>query len=75
MHIHELNIGETAKIIDLSHAQDIIQKRLKQFGIHEQAEIRVKNKLLFGGPCIINCNGQCISLRKKDACCIKVARI
>ena len=72
MYLNELKVGEFAKIINLSHVQEFIQKRLNHLGISENAEICLKNKLPFGGPCMIDCHGQCVSLRKSDADCIQV---
>ena len=72
MYLNELKVGELAKITDLSHVQELIQKRLNHLGISENAEICLKNKLPFGGPCMVNSGGQSISLRKNDADHIQV---
>lgn len=72
MYLNELKVGDSAKIVNLNLAQDMIKKRLHHLGISENAEICLKNKLPFGGPCIIDCQGQCVSLRKNDCTCIKV---
>jgi ferrous iron transport protein A len=72
MYLNELKVGESAKIINLSHVQEFIKKRLSHLGISENTEICLKNRLPFGGPCMIDCQGQCVSLRKNDADCIQV---
>ncbi|MCA1042521.1 ferrous iron transport protein A [Bacillus infantis] len=72
MNLNELKVGDLAKIVNVSQVQGLIQKRLSHLGISENAEICVKNKQPFGGPCMIDCQGQCVSLRRNDASCIQV---
>lgn len=74
MFLNELKIGETAQITDLSQVQVLLQKRLAHLGISEACEVCLKNKLPFGGPCVIDCKGQAVSLRKKDICTIQVEK-
>lgn len=72
MYLNELKVGEYAKVVNLSGVQILIQKRLHHLGIFENSNICLKNKLPFGGPYMIDCHDQCVSLRKIDADCIEV---
>lgn len=73
--LHELKIGESAHIVDLKETHALIQARLHHLGITEACEICMKNKLPFGGPCMIECRGQCISMRQCDLKSIQVSKI
>ena len=44
--------------------------RLSAFGLTDGSTIKIKQKCLFKGPCIIEINGQQLSIRHCDACCI-----
>lgn len=72
MYLNELKVGEYAKVVNLNGVQHFIQKRLHHLGIFESSTICLKNKLPFGGPYIVDCQGQCVSLRKNDADSIEV---
>ncbi|WP_280770378.1 FeoA family protein [Salipaludibacillus daqingensis] len=74
MKLTELAVGDKATIVDMSGCSRMIQKRLTQLGIDDCAEVCVQNKLPFGGPCFIQCENQCISIRKKDAMSIEVCQ-
>lgn len=67
-----LNIGERGRIIDLSGVNDLVRRRLMDFGIAEGSEVCMKSKMAFKGPVIIECRGQCIGLRHMEASFIKV---
>lgn len=73
--LNELKIGESAQIIDLKETHALIQARLHHLGISEACEVCMKNKLPFGGPCMIECGGQCISMRQQDLKAIQVRKI
>ncbi|MEQ6377610.1 FeoA family protein [Bacillaceae bacterium S4-13-58] len=75
MQLYQIPLGQKAKVKDLSGCQLLTQKRLNHLGIFENAEICIQNKLPFGGPCMITCNGQCISIRKETASLIDVEEI
>jgi len=74
MKLTELTVGDKATIIDISGCTLMIKKRLTQLGIDNSAEVCIQNKLPFGGPCFIQCNNQCISIRQKDARAIQVSQ-
>ncbi|CDR26142.1 FeoA family protein [Staphylococcus schweitzeri] len=44
--------------------------RLSAFGLTDGSTIKIVQKCLFKGPCIIEINGQQLSIRHCDACCI-----
>ncbi|SDZ51960.1 ferrous iron transport protein A [Evansella caseinilytica] len=75
MQLSELSVGERAKIVDISGCQLLIQKRLNHMGIFENCEVLLQNMLPFGGPCMISCGEQCISIRKKEAKTIVVEKL
>ncbi|WP_416148725.1 FeoA family protein [Salipaludibacillus sp. HK11] len=72
MKLTELSVGDKATIIDMSGCSLMIKKRLMQLGIDNFSEVCIQNKLPFGGPCFIQCQNQCISIRRKDAMFIQV---
>jgi len=75
MQLSKVSIGSKVLITDLSSTNTLIQKRLMDFGIDEGSEICLLQKLPFQGPCMIECAGQCISLRQKEACQIGVKQL
>ncbi|MCP8970317.1 FeoA family protein [Ectobacillus ponti] len=72
MVLTELQKGKQARIMDLSHVSPSIQRRLLDLGVDEGTTVCIKGLLPFQGPCMIEVCGQCISLRRNDASCIKV---
>jgi ferrous iron transport protein A len=68
----ELTEGKTACIVDLSHLNDSLKQRLLHFGVCEGCPIQVKNRMPFGGPCMVECQGQLIGIRQKDAKMIRI---
>lgn len=75
MLLSELSNKDSASIVDFSNVPPLIQKRLLQFGVKHDCEICLLRKLPFGGPCMIECNGQFISLRIAEARLIEVTKI
>lgn len=74
MLLSELANNETANIIDFSKVDTIIQKRLLQLGVKRNCQVCLVRKLPFGGPCMIQSGGQCISLRISEAQLIEVSQ-
>lgn len=70
----DMTEGSVAKITEISGVHDMVKRRLQDLGILEGAQIRVARCLPFGGPLMIECNGQCIGLRKCEAPMIRVVR-
>ncbi|WP_214482561.1 FeoA family protein [Bacillus sp. SM2101] len=67
MNMANLKKGSTAKIIDLSLASDLVKQRLLYMGVVEGENICLKCVMPFGGPVLIECCGQCISIRRNEA--------
>jgi ferrous iron transport protein A len=68
-------IGEKGKIINISKVGTLVQRRLLDLGITEGSEVCVKCVMPFGGPVMIESCGQCVGLRRKEACLIEVERV
>lgn len=69
-----LKAGEKGKIKDISGADLLVQRRLLDFGITDGCEISIKCIMPFGGPFMVECHGQCVGIRRKEACRIRVER-
>ena len=67
MRLIELARGQKAKIRNMTGCHSIIQRRLNHLGVHENSEVCIQNKMPFGGPCMISCEEQCISIREEEA--------
>ncbi|WP_186578916.1 FeoA family protein [Aquibacillus kalidii] len=74
MNLTELAQGEKAHVRDFSAVSKIVQRRLVQLGVKENEEICLKRKLPFGGPCMIETCGLCISIRLDEAMRIEVRK-
>ncbi len=74
MVLAELNQRDKARIIDFSDVNEMVQRRLIHLGVKEDAEICMKRKLPFGGPCMFETSGQSIGIRLTDAKKIKVEK-
>lgn len=46
---------------------ELVQRRLIQLGMKEEAEICVQRKLPFGGPFMFESGGQCLGIRLEEA--------
>lgn len=64
--------GDTVTIKDLSKTDMLIKRRLLDLGIFEGTEVNVLSKMPFGGPIMIESNGNRIALRKVDLIKIEV---
>ncbi|MGM9986730.1 MAG: ferrous iron transport protein A [Bacillaceae bacterium] len=73
MNLQQLKSGNSATITSLNNIDSILKKRLIAFGLTEGCQVCLCQKTFFGGPCIIECKGQKLSLRKCDAQLIEVA--
>ncbi|MDQ0214329.1 ferrous iron transport protein A [Oikeobacillus pervagus] len=67
MNILELKQGKTAYIHDIKDIHHIVKQRLLQIGVCEGSLIKMKRMMPFGGPCMIECSGQVIGIRRSDA--------
>jgi ferrous iron transport protein A len=70
----QLKAGEKGRITDVSGANHLVQRRLLDFGITDGCEISIKCIMPFGGPFMVECQGQCVGIRRKEACQIRVER-
>ncbi len=64
--------GDTVTIKDLSKTDMLIKRRILDLGIFEGTEVNVLSKMPFGGPIMIESNGNRIALRKVDLIKIEV---
>lgn len=70
-----LKAGEKVKIMDLSGTDQLVRRRLLDLGITDGSEVCIKCVMPFGGPYMVESCGQCVGIRRKEACQIKVERI
>lgn len=68
-------VGDKGKIINISKVGRLVQRRLLDLGITEGSEVCVKCVMPFGGPVMIESCGQCVGIRRKEACLIEVERV
>lgn len=70
-----LKTGEKGKIMDISGADTLVRRRLLDLGITDGSEVSIKCIMPFGGPYMVESCGQCIGIRRKEACRIRVERV
>lgn len=70
-----VKVGDKGKIINISKVGRLVQRRLLDLGITEGSEVCVKCVMPFGGPIMIESCGQCIGIRRNEACLIEVERV
>ncbi|MGA9288600.1 MAG: FeoA family protein [Anaerobacillus sp.] len=75
MNLNEIQRDETFRIEDLTELQPFVKRRLKDMGVFEGKEVRVLRYCPLGGPCLLECAGQRLGIRRKDTYCIKGMRI
>ncbi|AKP47323.1 MULTISPECIES: FeoA family protein [Bacillus] len=75
MTLTELKEGESAYITTLEGVQQLVKKRLLHIGLDEGSYVTLHRILPIGGPCLLECSGQMIGIRRKDARKIKVKKI
>lgn len=68
----ELLEGKAGSISDLSQVDETLKHRLLHVGVFEGCPIKLKCLMPFGGPCMVECQGQLIGIRRGDAKKIKV---
>jgi ferrous iron transport protein A len=69
-----LRAGEKATVCGMGKANNLVKRRLLDLGISEGSPISLKYIMPFGGPFMIESNGQSIAIRRKDAGGIEVER-
>ena len=68
--LSSLPIGTTVTIDNITSPK--LEMILLKLGIAKGDRVHIANKAPFGDPIALNVNGMKISLRKKDAACIRV---
>ncbi|BBW96299.1 FeoA family protein [Geobacillus sp. FSL W8-0032] len=72
MVLTDLHKGETAFIVRLAVDNEALKQRLLHLGVKEGKRVRLKAAMPFGGPVMIEVDGQAIGLRRKEASAIEV---
>lgn len=67
MNLLSIEKGGTACITDLTDVPFTIKQRLMHMGVCEGCQVKVKQLLPFGGPCVLEYSGQTIGIRRADA--------
>jgi ferrous iron transport protein A len=71
----QLKPGDKGRITDITQADQLVRRRLLDLGIMEGSEICLKCIMPFGGPLMVESLGQCVGIRRKEACRIRVERV
>jgi ferrous iron transport protein A len=72
MVLTDLQQGERAIITNLAVTNEVVRQRLLHMGMREGEKVCVKCMMPFGGPVMVEVDGQYICLRRKEAACIGV---
>lgn len=72
--LSDLKKGDKAVILSLLNINQLVRRRLLDLGVSEGSRITIKSIMPFGGPKMIECNGQSIAIRRKDASLIAIER-
>ncbi|MGC8229183.1 FeoA family protein [Pseudobacillus badius] len=75
MVLSELGRGEKAKIVDLFNIDQMVKRRLLDFGIMEGIEVQLKQRMPFKGPFMLDYCGQCLGIRHQEAARIEIKRV
>lgn len=75
MILPSVQIGEKVKITNVDFVNPILRKRLVSFGIKKNSVVCIKQKSLFNGAYILECEGRRIGLRKRDLMKVEVERL
>ncbi|MGZ9583467.1 FeoA family protein [Paenibacillus marinisediminis] len=59
--------GQDACITDLSKTHKAVCHRLLDLGVTEGTHVQLKRTSLFGGPLMLEANGQLFGLRRREA--------
>lgn len=72
MQLVDITIGQNVIIEKIPHHDLLLKRRLIALGCTKGSRVCLKQKCLFGGPCLLEAEGQSISIRKTDAAKISV---
>lgn len=67
MNVSKMKAGQSAKIQSLDNVDAYLKMRLSSIGVLPGCELCVKRPSFLKGPCVLECKGQSISIRQKDA--------
>ena len=68
----KFQVGQKIRIASLAEVNELVRRRLLDFGITEGSIVLVENKLPFSGPYILEFKGTKIGLRRIEALQIEV---
>jgi len=71
MGLNSVNAGSEATIASLEGDAGMVA-RLQELGFIPGESVRVRLKLLFGGPLVVEIRGSSIALRQEEASCVRV---
>lgn len=72
MTLNKLKNNECAKLLSLTEIDDALRRKLQVLGVCAGCELTMKQKMVFNGPCVIECNGRFFCIRSSDAKKIQV---
>ncbi|RCX12493.1 ferrous iron transport protein A [Fontibacillus phaseoli] len=67
-----LQPGNSGSICRFGNIDPILKRRLADLGVAEGSNITVKRLCLWGGPILLECGGQLLGIRQKEAAKIEV---
>lgn len=73
MGLHTLKKDEKARVTSLSNIDAALRRKLQVLGVCDGCELKLKQKMIFNGPCVFECNGHEFCIRNCDAKKIEVA--
>ncbi|MDR0268823.1 FeoA family protein [Paenibacillus sp.] len=68
-----LQPGTIGSIYAIKEMNPILRRRLYDLGVHEGSVVSMKQRGPFGGPVTLECNGQLLGIRLKEAREIEVS--
>ena len=66
------DLKKSYKIKEMNIKNQHMRHRLNALGLVNGTKLKIKQKCLFKGPCILEVNGQCLSIRGCDVCQIEL---
>lgn len=69
----DLQPGSSGSIYAIKEMNPILRQRLYDLGVHEGSIVSMKQRGPFGGPITLECNGQLLGIRQKEAREIEVS--
>lgn len=70
--INSGTLKKNYKIKNIKIKNQYMRHRLNALGLTNGTKLKIKQRCLFKGPCILEVNGQCLSIRGYDACQIEL---